>query len=132
MLRRLFSRRNLMIFGVCYGVLWLLTATVGVRQVRSMALHTMELDHGCLEIAPDSPRPASEHCVYSYRSASYAPFVVAVDWVASRGESSIWASGVVLWFGKCVPLPPFHSGTVAQDLTRRWSERLAALAPHFP
>ncbi|MFN2624325.1 MAG: hypothetical protein ABR611_15935 [Chthoniobacterales bacterium] len=110
MLRRLFSRRNLVIFGVCYGVVWLLTATVGVRQVRKMALHTMELDRGCVEIAPDSARPPSEHCVYSYRSASYAPFVVAVDWVATHGESSVWASGVVLWFGKCVPLPPFHTG----------------------
>jgi hypothetical protein len=47
--------------------------------------------------------------MYSFRAVSYAPFVVAVDWEFSRGEFSMAASGVILWFGKVVPLPALHS-----------------------
>ena len=112
MLRRVFSRRNLMIGAVCYAMLWLLTATVGVRQVRSMALHRMELDRSCVEVALDyvrPPGPDGPECTYSFSAVSYVPFVVAVDWDFSRGESGMRASGIILWFGKVVPLPALHS-----------------------
>ena len=112
MFRRVFSRRHLMLAAVCYAILWLLTATVGVRRVRSMALHRMELDRGCVEVASNYVRPPGPgaECIYSFSAVSYAPFVVAVNWMSTRGEFTVGASGVILWFGKSIPLPPFHSG----------------------
>jgi hypothetical protein len=108
MFRRIFSRRGLLIVGASYGALWLLTATVGVRQVRHLVFHTLQFDASFVEIAPeyDGPTPYS---AYSFRAISYAPFVVAVDWRYYRGDFGTGASGVVLWFGKPFPLPPFHA-----------------------
>lgn len=108
MLKRVFSRRNLLIFGICYCVLWFLTATVGVRQLRRRVLRGWELPPDCVEVAQeyDGTRPG---CGYYFRVNSYAPFLIASSWDISNGDFSTGASGIVLWFGKLIPLPPFHS-----------------------
>jgi hypothetical protein len=109
MLKRIFSLRSLVIFGVCYCALWLLTATVGVRQVRSMVLRGWALEQSCVEVAQEYDGTRPDHCGYYFRAVSYAPFVIALKWDLSDGDFSTGSSGVILWFGKPFPLPPFHS-----------------------
>jgi hypothetical protein len=105
--KRIFSARILLIVGIGYGVLWLLTATLGTRQVRREILAGIRLDKSFVEIAPDYGGPMPDSA-YSCRVTRYAPFVLAVKWSYFRGDFSTGASGVVLWFGRSIPLPPFH------------------------
>ena len=109
-LRRLFSRRSLLIFGVCYAVVWLLTATVGERQTKRTVLGgRMPCDEPFVEIAPEYDRYVPHSAWYSFRAVSYAPFVVAVKWRFHCGDFGTGGSGIVLWIGKVVYFLPFDA-----------------------
>ena len=105
MVKRVFSRRNLLVFAVFYCILWMLTATIGVRQFRSMLLRDWAVPSHCVEVAQEYDGTRSG-CGYFFRANSYAPFLIVASWDLSNGDFSTGASGVVLWFGKPFVLPP--------------------------
>jgi hypothetical protein len=99
-LRRVFSRRNLIVLAICYLVLWLLTGTLGVRQVRKSFVDRLPQDQSFVELAPEYNKYVPHVSWYSFRAVSYAPLVVAVKWRCNQGEFEMGGSGVVVWIGK--------------------------------
>ena len=84
---------------VTYGVLWALTAFVGVRQVRASVLAAIPRDQRSVEVPVRSASEATPF-THSCRVTSYVPFVVVADWDYSRPGFAAGSTQVFLWFGR--------------------------------